>query len=121
MANPIYEPLQVRSIIKHKDNNLRYLFFFISFVVFTIMIFNILIFLEFYELIMALRILKHSAVFSELGNIKTGEINNVLDVLRSVNFAQIKQILLSISYDDFIEVWEGIKICIVKECYNKRY
>lgn len=85
---------------------------------FITMIFTILIFFEFYEFLVALKNLKHNPAIEELGSIKVGEINNVLSLLRAINFEEIKKILSSISYDELIYVWNGLKICIIDKCYK---
>lgn len=86
---------------------------------FVISIFLIGIFVLFYVLISIFQNIKKAPILTKLNEIKPNEIENFLDVLRSVNTKEIKKILSNISYEDLVQVWEGIKVCIASQCYLK--
>jgi hypothetical protein len=123
MSNAVYESVDFspRRVNQSKERCLKYSIYAMTFFMCVTMIFTVLIFAEFYELGIVLRKLKNNPVLKELGSIKVGEINNVLDLLRSINFTQLKKMLSSISYDDFIYVWEGLKVCIIEKCDASMY
>ena len=105
-----------RSKINKQNNYLKCSIFMIAIFSFITAVFSILIFFEFFQLLMAIQSLKHNPALAELGEIKVGEINNFLDVMRSLKLKQIEKILSSISYNDVEEFFTLAEACFIDQC-----